>query len=88
MPLPTDKTKGSRAQELSTRFRVGHKGHPRQAPYLHQGSARMKWTLALDENKTSDKKLFRCGRERILTAQGGEIITERCKRSKIISDKP
>lgn len=44
--------------------------------------------MLLDDSKISDKKLFGCHREHILTAQRGGIITEWCKRSKIISDKP
>lgn len=46
---------------------------------LSRGSSRTGWIPALDD-KRSDKELFRCDREHILTAQRGGIITEWCKR--------
>lgn len=48
------------------------KATPARLP--HKGPASMDGTLALDDHKTSDKKLFRCDREHILTAQRGGII--------------
>jgi hypothetical protein len=67
------------------------KATPARPPALHKGWAGWAgpWSsLVLDHNGTYDKRLFSCDREHILIDQGGGIITEWCKRSKLFGIKP
>lgn len=94
-PVPTNKTEGCGARNcpgVQAWAEAAATAAPRRPPLPaacpHQGSGRMERTLALDDNQTSDRRLFRWDRGHSLTAQSGGIITEWHKRSKIIPAKP